>query len=96
MNTEETFQRLRALKPNFKDMNIKRMAIFGSHVRGEARPESDVDILIDLIDKDISLFEFMDIQHTLEDHIQAKVDLLTFDSIHPALKDRILGEAKDV
>ena len=96
MDNEEVFRRLRALKPKFKDMNIKRMAVFGSRARGDARPDSDVDILIEPSSNTMTFFDMAGIQHSIEDEISVSVDLLTFDSIHPRLKKRILSEAKDV
>lgn len=94
--TEELLERLRALKPEFPAMNIKRMALFGSYARGEATEDSDVDLLIDLSNEDTSLFDLIDRQHALEDKLHHTIDLVTFDTIHPALKDRIMKEAKHV
>lgn len=96
MNNDEVFRRLRALKPRFSEMKIKRMAVFGSYARGEERSDSDVDILIEPSSDVFTLFDMSDIKCDLEKKLGLRVDVLTFDGIHPRLKSRILSEAKDV
>ncbi|MGE0132369.1 MAG: nucleotidyltransferase family protein [Blastocatellales bacterium] len=66
--------------------------VFGSVARGEAGPDSDVDLLVDL-DKDRSLFDQMDFQQEIEDLLGRKVDVVTEQSIYWLLRRRILKEA---
>jgi len=70
---------------------VKRAGIFGSMARGEATPNSDIDILIELGEK-ISLLEFVRIKHELEDILERKVDLVEYKAIKPRLRDQILEE----
>jgi predicted nucleotidyltransferase len=77
MNTEEVFRRLRALKPRFEEMKIKRMAVFGSHARGDARPDSDVDVLIEP-NGVFTLFDMVDVKNRLEAELHCNVDVVTF------------------
>lgn len=88
-------ERLRALKPHFAEMNIKRLRVFGSQVRGDARPDSDIDLLVDL-DKPIGLVEFAGLKRQLEEHLGKSVDLVTYRGLHRALRDKIVEEARDV
>jgi len=76
--------------PILKSNNVVRAGIFGSYVRGEATKNSDVDILIEP-PKGIG-FGFAGIELELEKKLKKKVDLLTYNSIHPLLKSRILKE----
>ncbi len=73
-----------------KKNNIKRAGIFGSYARGEQRKNSDIDILVKL-GKPMG-FAFVGLQFELEDKLKKKVDLITYKSIHPLLKKRILNE----
>ena len=67
--------------------------LFGSVARGEARPGSDVDLLVDM-DSDRSLLDLVGLGQDLEELLACKVDVLTDASLHPALRDRILAEAR--
>jgi uncharacterized protein len=68
--------------------------LFGSTMRGEARPDSDIDIFIDVDpDRKFSLIDLVGIELYLRDHRGMDVDLTTRDSLHPKLKDRIKSAA---
>ena len=76
--------------PILKKNKVVRAGIFGSYARGEQGKDSDIDILV----KTSSPlgFEFIGIQFELEEKLKKKVDLLTYKSIHPLLRKRILDE----
>ncbi len=71
--------------------SITRAGIFGSIARGQATPESDVDILIEL-DRQASLLDFIGIKLDLEDVLGRSVDLVEYAAIKPRLRDRILRD----
>jgi predicted nucleotidyltransferase len=77
--------------PILQRNGIKRAAFFGSIVRGEMTDESDIDILIEFEGRK-SLLDLEGLKLDLEDALQRRVDLLTYRSLHPMLKDRILAE----
>lgn len=79
------------LLPVLKRHNVVRSSLFGSFVRGEAGPESDIDILVDL-PKEKSLFDFIGLKMDLEKTLNKKVDLLTFSSLSPRLKNIVEKE----
>lgn len=72
-----------------KRNDVVRAGLFGSFVRGEAKKSSDIDILIQFKGRK-SLLDLVGLQLELEKKLKRKVDLLTYDSIHPLLKDIIL------
>ena len=78
-------------RPLLKKAGVTRSAVFGSYVRGEEKETSDIDILVE-VPRGTGLFAFVGLKHKLEDALQKKVDLVTYDSIHPRLKNRILNE----
>ena len=71
--------------------DVKRASFFGSIVRGEMTDESDIDILVEF-EGEKSLLGISHLKNELEDAIDRRVDILTFKSLHPRLKDRILAE----
>ena len=66
--------------------------VFGSAARGEAGPESDIDLLVEF-DLDRSLFDHVALIHDLEDLLGRKVDVVTENSLHWYIRDRVLREA---
>ena len=70
---------------------VKRASFFGSIVRGEMTEGSDVDILVEFEGRK-SLLDLAHLKNELEDTINRRVDVLTYKSLHPRLKDRILAE----
>lgn len=72
-----------------KKHNIKKASLFGSIVRGELTESSDIDILIEFEGRK-SLIDLVGLKLELEEIIGRKIDLLTYNSLHPLLKDKIL------
>ncbi|MDM7939611.1 MAG: nucleotidyltransferase family protein [Methanothrix sp.] len=70
---------------------VKRASIFGSVARGEASEDSDVDLLVEFEGRK-SLLDLIGLKLDLEDNFNRKFDVLTYESLHPLLKDRILKE----
>ena len=68
------------------------MEVFGSRARGEARADSDVDLLVTL-EPGSSLLDLIAIKQDVEDLLGLRVDILTPASVSPYLRDRVLREA---
>jgi len=66
--------------------------VFGSHARGEAGPESDLDLLISL-GPERSLFDLVALKLDVEDLLQCPVDVVTDRALSPYIRDRVLAEA---
>ena len=79
--------------PILKRYDVKRAALFGSFVRGEQREDSDIDILVEFKDGK-SLLDLAGLKIELEEALGRKVDILTYNSLHPLLRDKILQEQK--
>lgn len=78
--------------PILRRHSVKRAAIFGSFARGDAKLNSDVDILIEYKTVGKSLFDLVDLKYDLEESLGRKVDLVTYDSIYWRLREQILAE----
>lgn len=77
--------------PILKHAGVTRSSLFGSYVRGDNTTTSDIDMLVD-VPRGTSLFDLADLQIKLKEALGKEVDVITFSSIHPLLKDRILSE----
>lgn len=87
------FQTVRhAILPIIEKARAKRAALFGSVARGDAGENSDVDILIDL-PRPYGLFSFLTLKREMEDALGRSVDLIAYDTIKPAIRDRVIKEA---
>ena len=75
-----------------KNYGIRRVRLFGSVARGEDRPESDVDVLIEF-EPGRSLLDQVGFRQDLEELLGRRVDVVSEGGISPYLEDRILSEA---
>ena len=82
------------LSPILRDYGIKRAAVFGSASRGEDKPESDVDLLVDLGNQTMGMFEYMKFIEKLEQGLNRKVDLVTEKGLNKFLRPYILPDLK--
>jgi len=71
---------------------VRRIRVFGSTARGEARPDSDLDLLVEY-QPGHGGFAFAEFCEQIERLLGRKVDIVTERSLHPAIRDRILSQA---
>ncbi len=71
---------------------VRRIGLFGSCLRGEARADSDVDVLVEFDEKTFD--NYMGLKFFLEDRLGRSVDLVIAESIKPRLRENILGEVE--
>jgi predicted nucleotidyltransferase len=72
-----------------------RPRVFGSRARGDARPDSDLDLLVKA-GPEMSLLDVVALQQDLEDLLGLEVHIVTEGGLHPLLRDRILAEAREL
>ncbi len=91
-----TLDRIQALltahREELTELGVASLAVFGSVARGEARPDSDVDLLVEL-NRRMGLFEFAGLKLRLEELLGVKVDLVMPSALKPRVRERVLGEA---
>jgi predicted nucleotidyltransferase len=76
-----------------KKFKVKTIGVFGSYVRGEQEPGSDVDVLVEFEeDAEIGFFGFLDLEEFLSQMLGVKVDLVMKDALKPYIGKRILQE----
>lgn len=94
MTKQEALKILNRNNAHLKEFQVSTLSLFGSVVRDEATPGSDIDILVEF-DKDarIGMFELVRLKSFLSQILGTNADLVTPDALHPMLRDNILREA---
>jgi predicted nucleotidyltransferase len=77
-------------------MGVSRLALFGSHARGDATAESDVDLLVEFAPGRKSFDGLVSLADLLEGVLGRRVDAVTVESLSPYIGLKILAEAVDV
>jgi len=96
MGKKEIIEIIRYNKPELElRYGVQRLGLFGSYVREKQHKKSDIDILVKF-NRDIDLFDFIDLREYLENHLNAKVDLVMESALKPNLGSRILAEVEYV
>jgi len=75
-----------------KQFGVAKIGIFGSFIRGEERPDSDVDVLITFRKGQKTFENYMDCKFYLEDLFERRVDLVMKSTIKTRFKSNILSE----
>lgn len=91
MTRDHILQAVDANRGRLAALGVLELALFGSHARGDAGPDSDVDFLVELEEK--SFDRYMALRELLEEILERKVDLVLKSAIKARLRDRILSEA---
>jgi predicted nucleotidyltransferase len=96
MGKQEIIKIIRNNKPEMEThCGVQRLGLFGSYTREKQRKKSDIDILV-TFNRDIDLFDFLDLREYLERQLHAKVDLVMESALKPAIGKRILSEVEYV
>ena len=96
LTREQAIERLVASEPDIRALGVQRLALFGSVARGQARLDSDVDLLVQFSPGAKTYDRFLALAELLEARLGRKVELVTVEALSPFLGPRILAEAEDV
>jgi len=92
MERDRILALLKSRRRQLKKYGIHSLSVFGSVARGQARKNSDVDILVDF-EKPVGLFEYARLKMYLESVLGREVDLVTPEALRKELREDILREA---
>lgn len=87
---------IRDAEPRIRDLGVRRLALFGSVLRDEARPDSDVDLLVQFQPGQKTARRFFALYDLLEELMGRRVELVTTEALSPFIGPHILAEAADV
>jgi putative addiction module CopG family antidote len=94
---DEVLAQLAALERPLREHGLSSLALFGSVIRGTARADSDIDVLIDVApEARFSLIDLVSVKDFLEERLGRKVDVVTKEGLDPAIRDRVFHEAEAV
>lgn len=75
-------------------LGVKKIGLFGSYARGEQRPGSDIDLLVEFESGRKSFDSFMELSFWLESVLRQRVELVTTESLSPHIGPYILKEVE--
>jgi predicted nucleotidyltransferase len=93
MTPDDFFRKIEAHRHELAGAGVRRLGVYGSVARGEARQDSDVDVLAEF-DRTPDLFELAALRERLAEILGRPVDLATPQGLKPRLRDRILHEVR--
>lgn len=96
LTAAEAVRRLEAAEPEIRALGVQRLALFGSVLRGEARPDSDVDLLVQFLPGAKTFDRFLALFDVLERRLGRRVEIVTTEALSPFIGPRIQAEAHDV
>jgi predicted nucleotidyltransferase len=94
MEKQDILARLREHEAPLKAQGVNHAALFGSRARGDARPDSDIDILVEISpDVRMDVFRYVGIVHSIEDLFPVRVDVSNRIALKPHVKAAAEREA---
>ena len=96
LTRDEVVRRLQTVESEIRRLGVRRLALFGSLLRNEARPDSDVDVLVEFAPSEKTFDRFLALADLLEDTLEHHVEVVTTESLSPFIRPHSLAEATDV
>lgn len=94
MDRDQVIATLKAHEAELRRRGIAHAALFGSVARGEAGPESDIDILVDIApEAEIGVYEYVAIAQFLGDIFPIRVDVANRRTLKPLIRPNIERDA---
>jgi uncharacterized protein len=94
MDRDEALRRIKAIEPELRALGVTRLSLFGSVARGEAGPESDLDVLVFVEPpRSLGFDRFFDLKDLLESKVHPKIDLIAAPVSKARLRDAIGRDA---
>ncbi|HLX14113.1 MAG TPA: nucleotidyltransferase domain-containing protein [Bradyrhizobium sp.] len=94
---EEIVAKLREIAPAIQAEGVTRLYLFGSRARRDARPDSDLDVLVETTSRGESpQFDYFKVLHLIEDNIGLQVQISMRDLLKPRVAERIADDLIEV
>jgi predicted nucleotidyltransferase len=93
---EAVVGKLKELAPELRAKGVIKLCLFGSRARGDARPDSDLDILVETTPPGGPRFDYFDVLHLIEDNIGLRVQISMRNALKPRIAERIADDLIEV
>lgn len=94
MNREDIIVRLREHEATLRARGVMHAALFGSRARGDAGPDSDTDIMIEIDPTArIGVYEYVAIRDLIADLFDGRVDVVNRDGLKPHIGPTVTADA---
>ena len=91
---QDIFSVLEQNRSRLRALGVKKIGLFGSFLRGEQRPDSDIDLLVQFEPGQKTFDNFIELSFFLEEVLQHRTELVTVESLSPYLGPHILKEVE--
>ena len=91
---QDIFSVLQQNRLRLRALGVKKIGLFGSFLRGEQRPDSDIDLLVQFEPGQKTFDNFIELSFFLEEVLQHRTELVTVESLSPYLGPHILREVE--
>ncbi|HKM63672.1 MAG TPA: nucleotidyltransferase domain-containing protein [Acidisphaera sp.] len=92
MTQDDILTRLRANEASLKARGVIHAALFGSRARGQGRPDSDTDILVELEPR-VTIYDLVAVQSYIAGLLDGRVDVIDADALKPAMRPAVAADA---
>lgn len=92
MTQDEILARLRAHEASLKTRGVIHAALFGARARGQGRPDSDTDILVELEPR-VTIYDLVAVQSYIAGLLDGRVDVIDADALKPAMRPTVTSDA---
>ena len=94
MRRDDVIARLKEAEPALRARGIRRAAVFGSVARGDERPDSDIDIMIEIDpDTHLSVYEYVGLKEYVASLFEGSVDVVSRDGLKPYVAPAATADA---
>jgi predicted nucleotidyltransferase len=94
MNAQEAIATLRRYEADLRARGIRHAGVFGSVSRGKHRPDSDLDIIIDIEpDAHITIFDYVGLKEYVAGLFEGPVDVVSRDALKPHIRPAVMADA---
>jgi predicted nucleotidyltransferase len=94
MNCSEALETLRRSGFDLRARGVRRAAVFGSLARGDGRPDSDIDILVEIDpDAHLTVFDYVDLKDYIGSLFDGPVDVVNRDGLKPYVRPAATANA---